>query len=142
MSKYILESIHHIHTLSPSKHIMCRFFTNDERTNTKDTSIFPDSIRRNMSVDLRAATLCVACMQLQKPNHLSCHVLRRPLSVIISASEMRQDRTGMHAPVNAAAFEAEHRPERHRGPLRILHPAFGAFVVATISINVIRVGRE
>ena len=55
---------------------------------------------------------------------------------------MRQDRTGMHAPVNAAAFEAEHRPERHRGPLRTLHPAVGAFVVATININVIFVGWE
>ena len=92
-----------------------------------------------MSVDVSAATLCVACMQLQKPNHLFCHVLRRAHHhFIISASEMRQDRTGMHAPVNAAAFEAEHRPERHRGPLRTLHPAVGAFVVATVVVEKFR----
>ena len=45
-------------------------------------------------------------------------------------------------PVNAAALEAEHRPERHRGPLRILHPAVGAFVVATISYQCVREGEK
>ena len=34
--------------------------------------------------------------------------------------------------MNAAAFEAKDGAERHRGPLRILHPAVGAFVVATV----------
>ena len=59
-----------------------------------------------------------------------------PSQSFISASESRQDRT-LHAPVNATALEAEHRPEGNRGPLRILHPAVGAFVVATINSNVI-----
>ena len=33
--------------------------------------------------------------------------------------------------MNAAALQTEDGAERNRGPLRVLHPAVGAFVVAT-----------
>mmetsp|Transcript_28701 Transcript_28701/g.83158 ORF Transcript_28701/g.83158 Transcript_28701/m.83158 type:complete len:305 (-) Transcript_28701:56-970(-) len=55
----------------------------------------------------------------------------------------RPDERDVHSEgsVNAAALQAEHRAERNRGPLRILHPAVGAFVVARYRLDDGLVGR-
>ena len=44
--------------------------------------------------------------------------------------------------MNAAAFQAKDGAEGHRGPLRVLHPAVGAFVVATICSSLVQLVRK